>query len=122
MGQPPGKETLASPWRASMGPSSRTDARVVWAVCVGNQRRTQNRHGDADGIAADLPLGADLAQGGEHHLDVLHQRHIAESRCASALRHTAASSGRAAFLAPETATLPVNGRPPWIEMMMFCML
>ena len=54
---------------------------------VGDHRCAQRRHGDAQLMPLKVPgqrdvglgLGADLAQGGDHHLDVLHQRQIAEN-------------------------------------------
>ena len=121
MGQPPGIETLANPWRASMGPSSRIDARVVWVVC----RETNGERSCGMAMRMLWPLispSAPISRRAANMTLMSSTSGTLLNSIASGLRQTAASSGSAAFLAPEMATRPANGRPPWMEMMIFCIL
>ncbi len=109
--QPPGRETTARPWRATSGPSTSTDARICLTSSYGASARLNG-------------VGSTVTTGGLHSTSAPMKRNRAEvvsmSRSAGTLRKVLLPSARsaeqrmgsAAFLAPETSTVPERARPP----------
>src|SRR6516164_7353466 len=112
--QPPGSETRASPKRASSGPSTRIDARIVLTSSYGASR-------DVTSAAASVTVASPLPPGSATTPIVRRRRVIVATSCRrgtfcsctrSAVSSAAHSSGSAAFLAPEMTISPASRRPP----------
>src|SRR5450432_3100403 len=114
MAQPPGSETRASPKRASSGPSTRIDARIVFTRSYGASRLVTRLASSATVASAstDCSAATPIVRSSLSMVVTSCRRGTFESSTGSAVRSAAQSSGRAAFLAPEMATSPARRRPP----------
>ncbi len=122
--QPPGSETSAAPWRASSGPSTRIEARMVltssygatcWSTVRGSTTRLLPRESVPWSNSTPAPSSPSS-------LIVV----TTSCRCGTLRISTGASASRVAhrtgstaFLAPEMATSPRSGTPPLTTI--FCM-
>src|SRR3990167_1890184 len=117
MAQPPGSDTRARPKRASNGPSTRMDARMVLTSSYGASglatppASSVTRSGLSSWRRATTPILASSLN-------------VVDTSCncgtlarvtGSALNSVAHRSGKAAFLAPEIVTSPWRRRPPRIR-------
>src|SRR5690606_28056773 len=112
--QPPGSDTSARPKRPSSGPSTSTDARIVFTSSYGATGSQRS------------PTSATISSPSPHTSTPIRFRSftvVATSfsrgtlrrRTRPSARSAAASSGNAAFFAPDTRTLPFSGDPPEIS-------
>src|SRR3569623_677185 len=116
--QPPGSDTLARPWRAVSGPSTTTEARIVftrsygastlWTLLVSTSVTPPGLLvTSAPRSPSSLSIVRTSPRAGTFRYT---ERPLASS--------DEARMGRAAFLAPETRTSPVSRAPPLTTM--FC--
>ena len=116
MSHPPGSDTRASPTRASSGPSTRNEARILRTMSYGasvlviappiDRRRPSlsNRSTATPCCASNWFMVWMSARRGTF-----------DSTSRSSVSIPAAISGKAAFLAPPMAISPARGRPPRIR-------
>ena len=76
--QPPGSETQASPKRASSGPSTRIEARMVFTISYGASSLSTCAPCSGDALAVLLDAQAHLAQQLQHGADILQPRHVGQ--------------------------------------------
>src|SRR5215469_7486647 len=112
--QPPGSDTSARPWRATSGPNTRMDARMVFTRSYGAKHSrtvegstSMRRRSSMVTVAPILPRSSTVV--------------VTSRRCGTFATTTGscassapASIGRVAFLAPEMRTSPSRATPPWI--------
>src|SRR5712691_9530393 len=112
MAQPPGSDTLARPQRASSGPSTSTEARMVFTSSYG-----------AVGSSIPAARSVNCPSAGRWTSTPIWRRSLPivemSTRRGTLVRATrwsvssaAHMIGSAAFFAPETRTSPCSGRPP----------
>ncbi len=113
MAQPPGSDTRASRQRASSGPSTRTEARILRTMSYGASVEVIGP--PSDSARPSLPTGSTAMPCCASRLRMVSmsaRRGTLVSTSRSSVSSPAAISGRAAFLAPPIAISPCNGRPP----------
>src|SRR3954470_12076710 len=112
MAQPPGSETRARAQRASSGPRTSTEARIVFTRSYGAVGSPIARACSA----RRPPLGGAASTPIWRRSRAMVRTSIScgtlARRSGAALRSAAHMIGNAAFFAPETRTSPSNGRPP----------
>ena len=113
MAQPPGSDTLASPKRASSGPSTRMEARMVLTSSYGASvpdrlsacrvsRSPSRSHFTPSSVSSRMVVAMSRRFG------------TLDSASVSPVSRLAHRMGRAAFLAPAACTSPTRGVPPVI--------
>src|SRR5687768_5407249 len=112
--QPPGSDTLARPQRASSGPSTSTEARMVLTSSYGAvgsliERACRRMPPSAAGCTSTPIWASSLAM-----VATSISRGTPASCSGLALSNAAHMIGRAAFLAPDTRASPRSSRPPVI--------
>src|SRR5688572_11960660 len=113
MAQPPGRETRARPQRASSGPRTSTEARMVFTRsygAVGSEILVALRCTALAERSTSTPIRASSRAMVETSMS----RGTLESASGSSVSSAAHMIGSAAFFAPEMATSPSSGRPPLI--------
>src|SRR5450830_33325 len=120
MAQPPGSETLASPKRASMGPSTRIEARMVLTSSYGASR-----------VSMALPLRTTRSPSCCTFKPVWPSSlSMVETSCrfgtfvssrSPEVKRPAHRMGRAAFFAPEMAMSPFRRLPPLMRSLSICL-
>src|SRR3569623_1758304 len=116
--QPPGSDTLARPWRAVSGPSTTTEARIVFTRSYGASTLFTLL------VSTSVTPPGLLVTSAPRSASSLSI--VRTSPSAGTFRYTErplassdeARMGSAAFLAPETRTSPVSRAPPLTTM--FC--
>jgi hypothetical protein len=114
MAQPPGSATRAEPCRATSGPSTRTDARIVDTSSYGATSSVTR----GTRTSARRPSLATLAPCVCNSFSIVRtslSSGMFVSVTGSAVSRDAASAGSAAFFAALTATEPCSGMPPSIR-------
>src|SRR5450830_894225 len=120
MAQPPGSETLASPKRASIGPSTRIEARMVFTSSYGASRVVMalpfntTRSPSCCTFRPVWPSSLSMVATSCKCGTLLRFRSPAVSRPAHRI-------GRAAFFAPEMAMSPFRRLPPLIRSLSMCL-
>src|SRR5262245_257611 len=111
--QPPGSETLAWPQRASSGPSTSTDARMVFTssyAAVGSLMAFACSTMPPSARSTPTPIWpSSFAM-----VDTSRSRGRLERRSGRSVSSAAHMIGSAAFFAPEMRISPLSGRPPVI--------
>ena len=122
--QPPGSDTTAAPWRATSGPNTRIEARIVLTSSYGATKRlTVVGSTVMPRPFASVPSSMVMpAPSSPSSFTVV----TTSCRCGTLVISTGASAsrvahrmGNTAFLAPEMVTSPLSVLPP--VTMIFCM-
>src|SRR5262245_675534 len=114
MAQPPGSDTRASPQRATSGPSTRIDARIVFTRsygAVGSERRAARS--DSPSLSSS-DTSTPICESSLTMVLTSRRCGTFESVTSSSVSSAAHMSGSAAFFAPETRISPDRGTPPWM--------
>ena len=113
MAHPPGSETRALPSLATSGPSTRTEARMVFTRLYGASASTSS----VESRISRSPLRSlltPICSSRRMKVRVSLRSGTLWSLCLPGASSVAAIRGRAAFFAPLIRTSPCSGRPPSI--------
>src|SRR5215469_1187929 len=114
MAHPPGSDTSACPWRASSGPSTRMEARMVLTRSYGAKHSRTVVPSTSMRMRSSMVTVAPMRPSSSTVV-------VTSFRCGTLATTTGSSAssapariGSVAFLAPEMRTSPSRGTPPWI--------
>ncbi|MNY04170.1 hypothetical protein D3C86_1368290 [compost metagenome] len=120
MPQPPGRETRASPKRATSGPSTRIDARMVFTSSYGASGALMSAAASV-AVAPSMSARVPIWRSSLSIVRVSCRFGTLSMVMASAVSRLAHRIGSAAFLAPETRISPLSGPLPSIwNLSMLC--
>src|SRR5574343_450068 len=114
MAQPPGSDTLASPKRASVGPSTRIEARMVFTSSYGACRVWMSLAVSSYSCTLSVITRAPMPCSSFCVVSTSRSCGTLVSRRVSAVSRLAHKIGSAAFLAPDTVMSPFSGPLPTI--------
>src|SRR5690606_29663062 len=110
--QPPGRLTRASPKRATSGPRTRMEARMVLTRSYGASRQVISDASSSTWSLSPLRYFTPSLSKRRSVVPISRRRGTFSNVNFSAVSRLAHKMGRAAFLAPDMATSPCKGRPP----------
>src|SRR3990172_782692 len=113
--QPPGSETFARPQRASSGPSTSTEARMVFTSSYGAVGSFTSAARSTMAPSAGRSTATPICERSLAIVETSISRGTLPSASGWSVSSAAHMIGRAEFFAPETRTSPSSGRPPAIR-------
>ena len=118
MAQPPGSETRARPSRASSGPSTRTDARIVLTSSYGASGRGSSEASTSSvcpPFSGSRATFAPMCESSRPMVRMSARSGTSRKTLRPGASSAAAICGRVAFFDPLTSTSPFSGTPPSIS-------
>src|SRR5580698_5365792 len=112
--QPPGSDTSALPKRATSGPSTRIEARMVFTSSYGAKHSFTVEPSTSMRMRSSMVTVAPIRPSSSTVVVTSLRCGTLETVTGSSASSAPARIGRVAFFAPEMRTSPSRGTPPWI--------